>query len=485
MTTGRAWTLTAAGALLWVGAMTSRLLGAGTVAGGARRGAAPVVGDRALRGRGDAHRGRAQPAVHAAVSAVERRRRQAPLGASARGRRHRHDAPRSLGASPSGRASGKSSSSTAARSRRAFCGRARRTTGNSRRMPGTPTSAMPCWRRPRAWPAWPKWRRANGTACLSREECRACHDSGRTEILGFTALQLSDDRDALAPHAEPLTGDMVTLAHARRRATVATGAPRLGDDTAADRHADAQERAVLGYLSTNCGSCHNRQSTMASLGLFLKYTLDVTTRARPMRSPRPWGSPDTGSCRPRLTARRESCSPGRPELERVAAARQVAPAVESDAAARHRRGRSRGAGAASRRGFRLAEARRLRVRRASHALRGLTPSARISCHRGLTLGTAFVPTQSAPVKDQKGPVKPVDSSSACDASSDRGCQPGASRPRYQRRPSAARCATGTTRPGARPGDRSHGATSSSDRKSRMVDQVKPMSSHHCAAGTPT
>src|SRR5829696_1631928 len=31
-------------------------------------------------------------------------------------------------------------------------------------------------------------------------ECRSCHDSSRTEILGFTALQLSDDRDPNALH---------------------------------------------------------------------------------------------------------------------------------------------------------------------------------------------------------------------------------------------------------------------------------------------
>jgi hypothetical protein len=33
----------------------------------------------------------------------------------------------------------------------------------------------------------------------------------------------------------------------------------------------ANERAALGYLSTNCGSCHNRESSIASLGLMLKY----------------------------------------------------------------------------------------------------------------------------------------------------------------------------------------------------------------------
>ncbi len=42
-------------------------------------------------------------------------------------------------------------------------------------------------------------------------ECRSCHDSARTEIMGFDALQLSDDRDPNALHADPLSPDMVTL----------------------------------------------------------------------------------------------------------------------------------------------------------------------------------------------------------------------------------------------------------------------------------
>ena len=40
----------------------------------------------------------------------------------------------------------------------------------------------------------------------SVSECRSCHDSSRTETLGFDALQLSTDRDPNALHAEPLAG---------------------------------------------------------------------------------------------------------------------------------------------------------------------------------------------------------------------------------------------------------------------------------------
>jgi hypothetical protein len=107
----------------------------------------------------------------------------------------------------------------------------------------------------------------------SVEDCRACHDSARTEILGFTALQLSTDRDANAPHAEPLEAGMVTLQTLidERKlvpadAQLVTAPPRIAA-------ADARTRAVLGYLSANCGACHNRESSIASLGLDLKARL--------------------------------------------------------------------------------------------------------------------------------------------------------------------------------------------------------------------
>ncbi len=45
----------------------------------------------------------------------------------------------------------------------------------------------------------------------SRDDCRACHDNGGPGVLGFTALQLSTDRDPGAPHAEPLQPGMITL----------------------------------------------------------------------------------------------------------------------------------------------------------------------------------------------------------------------------------------------------------------------------------
>ena len=114
----------------------------------------------------------------------------------------------------------------------------------------------------------------------SVSECRACHDSKRTEILGFTALQLSDDRDPNALHAEPLTGDMVTLKSLSEaklltpaRTDLVTNPPRI--------EGSPMTRTALGYLSTNCGNCHNSKSSIASLGLDLKHSESATTECAP------------------------------------------------------------------------------------------------------------------------------------------------------------------------------------------------------------
>jgi len=110
----------------------------------------------------------------------------------------------------------------------------------------------------------------------SVSECRSCHDSSRTETLGFNALQLSTDRDPNALHAEPLAGEMLTLKTlveenliTPRRPELVTNPPRIEADS-------PLTRSALGYLSTNCGSCHNRESSIASLGLNLRQNLTGT-----------------------------------------------------------------------------------------------------------------------------------------------------------------------------------------------------------------
>ncbi len=102
-------------------------------------------------------------------------------------------------------------------------------------------------------------------------DCRSCHTSARTEILGFDALNLSDDRDPNAPHAETLTPDMITLRTLTEESLIIPKRPGLIATPPRIAANSPTERAALGYLSTNCGSCHNRESSIASLGLILKH----------------------------------------------------------------------------------------------------------------------------------------------------------------------------------------------------------------------
>ena len=104
-------------------------------------------------------------------------------------------------------------------------------------------------------------------------DCRACHVGDKEEILGFSALQLSPDRDREAPHSEPVSPDMVNLATLIKRgllrgypADLAMRAPRIMARTAAGR-------AALGYMHGNCGNCHNLSGPLEAHGLILRHSL--------------------------------------------------------------------------------------------------------------------------------------------------------------------------------------------------------------------
>jgi mono/diheme cytochrome c family protein len=106
----------------------------------------------------------------------------------------------------------------------------------------------------------------------SRAECLMCHGARRTGPLGFNALQLSTDRDPGAIHGEPITADMVTL---RTLVEEERLAPNRGDLVARPpriRTTSATTRAVLGYFAGNCGSCHNQDGEIATLGPSWKHS---------------------------------------------------------------------------------------------------------------------------------------------------------------------------------------------------------------------
>jgi hypothetical protein len=115
-------------------------------------------------------------------------------------------------------------------------------------------------------------------AIPSEADCRACHDGGEVPVLGFSALQLSADRDPLAPHREPASGtDLASL--------VARGWLRNLPETLLERPpritaATPTERAALGYLHGNCGHCHSVPSaTGASVPVPVVLAQDLAGRA--------------------------------------------------------------------------------------------------------------------------------------------------------------------------------------------------------------
>jgi len=93
----------------------------------------------------------------------------------------------------------------------------------------------------------------------SLADCNTCHTNGPVEILGFSALQLATDRDPLTPHAEPLLQGMVTL---KTLAASKRLQPDVEDSQVPIRASTPLARAVLGYLSANCGICHKQEGPL-------------------------------------------------------------------------------------------------------------------------------------------------------------------------------------------------------------------------------
>lgn len=112
-------------------------------------------------------------------------------------------------------------------------------------------------------------------------DCRACHEGERVEVLGFGALQLSADRDPGAPHAEPLVPGMVDLDSLIRHGLIRSQPRGWADQPPRIPASGPVARAALGYLSANCGNCHNSSNPLASLGLLLRHTVASTGTAEP------------------------------------------------------------------------------------------------------------------------------------------------------------------------------------------------------------
>lgn len=88
-------------------------------------------------------------------------------------------------------------------------------------------------------------------------DCRACHEGAAVPVLGASALQLSPDRDPLAPHADPLDASAADLRALVERGWLRNLPAQLLVDAPRIAAASPTERAALGYLHANCGHCHN------------------------------------------------------------------------------------------------------------------------------------------------------------------------------------------------------------------------------------
>lgn len=98
-------------------------------------------------------------------------------------------------------------------------------------------------------------------------DCRACHEGRHSPVLGFNALQLSPDRDPLAPHRERVPEGAVDLPELARRGLIFGLAPALSERPPRIEAPSKLARAAAGYLFANCAHCHNPESPLASLGL--------------------------------------------------------------------------------------------------------------------------------------------------------------------------------------------------------------------------
>ena len=103
----------------------------------------------------------------------------------------------------------------------------------------------------------------------SVSDCQACHGVRHPRPLGFNALQLSVDRDPGAIHAEPARPGLVTLDTLAAEGLFGSHASAI-DRRPRIRASDPDARAALGYLMTNCGSCHDGSGDIATPGLAIR-----------------------------------------------------------------------------------------------------------------------------------------------------------------------------------------------------------------------
>jgi hypothetical protein len=112
----------------------------------------------------------------------------------------------------------------------------------------------------------------------SRGDCVACHEGAAVPVLGFSAVQLSRERN-------PSTDDAVDRSLVDFRSLVAKGwlrnlPPAWLAQPPQIAARSTVERAALGYLHANCGHCHNHNGSPAAVRLVLAQTAESPEESR-------------------------------------------------------------------------------------------------------------------------------------------------------------------------------------------------------------
>ena len=123
-------------------------------------------------------------------------------------------------------------------------------------------------------------------AVPAEADCRACHEGAAVPVLGLSALQLSPDRDLLAPHGEPRQPGDADLRALIARGWLRNLPPALADRPPRIAAPSPAARAALGYLHANCGHCHNDNGSPPPVDLVLAQTAaaSAASYAKVMRS---------------------------------------------------------------------------------------------------------------------------------------------------------------------------------------------------------
>jgi hypothetical protein len=114
-------------------------------------------------------------------------------------------------------------------------------------------------------------------AIPSEYDCRACHEGGSVPILGFSALQLSPDRDPNAVHVDGTSQRTLDLVDLVKRGWLRNLPSKLLEHPPRIAARSAMERSALGYLHGNCGHCHvDPMAADAAVPVGVRLAQDVT-----------------------------------------------------------------------------------------------------------------------------------------------------------------------------------------------------------------